>query len=307
MSSDYNRWMFLLTAASLPLACSDDAPADPSGTTGAPPDTTTTVDSDSGSTSIGTTSGVDGSTSALETSGTTVDPSSGGSSSGSTGVPESSSTDASSSSSSSSGEESSSGEAPPGLCELWAAEWVACYGYYSIPYLTAYCYDSLNYADPVCQLDLASVFQCEAMGGGPCLANCDPQEQVYDACEDQLLADMLGCAMIPMVPGTGGIEMQCISLNAQAVACTNAGYYIGGFSQYVAYPPEYMLYFCEGGAYFTFTPPPQAVGDTCGGAYEELLACLSGLNCMQLEDAVWMQNHCAAEFDALTCRCELGA
>lgn len=50
------------------------------------------------------------------------------------------------------------------------------------------------------------------------------------------------------------------------------------------------------------------MGDTCGGAYEDLLTCLSMLSCNELEDAVYPFNgYCQAEQDAVTCRCELGA
>ncbi len=305
MASESDRWLFLLTMASIPLGCGDDTsvvtdgstgqPA--TGTTGAPVGSSGAASTDDGVTGSGATSldGTTGSSAGSSSEGTTtaVDP--GTTSSTGATSPESSS-------------DSSSTGSPLGMCELWATEWVACYGYYTIPYLTAYCYDTLSYVDPMCTADAEAFYLCEALGGGPCMAACDVAYDAWQSCEDQVLADMLGCNMLPMVPAVGTIESQCTDLSNVARACDTAGYYISGFSQYVAYPPEYMVDFCVGGAYFTFPPPPLAPGDTCGGAYEDLLTCVSMLSCSDLELAVFFPSmFCPVEDDSLTCRCELGA
>lgn len=305
MASDYDRWMFLLTVSAIPLACADDIPAEPEGSTGttaAPPGTTSTPTPAEGTTS--TTDDPPGTSTAAVDS-TTVDPSSGGGST-TTGAIIPGSTDSTGIPGSSEGS-SSTGELP-GLCEQWATAWVACYGYYSVPYMTAYCYNLVYvYADPMCQPEIVMFISCQAFGGGPCTAMCEPQYEALETCENQVLADMLGCAMLPMIPGAGTIETQCTSLATQATDCHNAGYYINGFSQYVGYDPQYMIDFCSYGAYFTFLFPPPGMGDTCGGAYEDLLTCLSGLSCTELNETMILQNHCTTQLDALTCRCELGA
>ena len=309
MASDYDRWMFLLTVSALPLSCADESPVDAEGSTGtteAPSvPVSTSSNSAEGSSSVATPDDTTGSSTAAVDSSTTGSASTSDSSSGTTIAVDPGSTGSTGLPGSSEG--SSSGGVP-GLCEQWATEFYGCYGYYSIPYLTSYCYDLVNiYTDPMCQPEAVMVISCEAFNGGPCMAMCDLQEDALDMCEDQVLADMLGCAMLPMIPGAGTIEAQCGGLATQATNCHNAGYYIAGFSQYVGYDPQYMIDFCTGGAYFTFLFPPPGIGDTCGGAYEDLLTCLSGLTCLELDETMIFQNHCTTEIDALTCRCELGA
>jgi len=296
-TSDADRWWFLLTLSSLPVACGEVVVITPEETSG---DSTTgspmTVESSSsgeGVTTIVTTS-LDGTSSSDVDSSTTVvdDTSSSGGSSSSTTLPIDPSTSESS---------STTGEAP-GLCELWAMEWVGCYGYYTVPYMTMYCYSQLDYTLPECLMAFGAVIQCEAFGGGPCVANCDVEEEAEQVCE-------LGCDMIAMVPAVGTIEAQCTSLAMQATACHAAGYYIIGFSQYLDYPIDVMIDFCVDGMYVLFSPPSLAVGDTCGGAYEELLTCLSGVSCMELEFAAFdaFGGVCGTQYDGVECRCELGA
>jgi len=291
----HDRWIFLLTLAPLPLGCNEviyvDAPSEESsgGTT-----TTTPMpmaDTSEGSTSIATTTGVDGTSSSggettVATDGTTTG--TGSSSSDSTTM----SIEPGSSSS-----ESSSTTGELGLCEAWGESRALCYGYGNAAYWEMLCYSYLAYADPACALATELYYGCQAYNG--CFADCSTEGNMLEACE-------LGCDMIPLVPAAGTIEARCTSLTAQVFACDMAGYYISGFSQYTDYPPEVMTSFCSGGAYFVFGGVPLEVGDSCGGAYEDLLTCLSGLTCGELENEIFFGALCAAERDAVDCRCNLG-
>lgn len=310
MASDspHDRWLFLLTVAALPLACADDAPVDPEGSTGATGSTTaspTTTGNDpsEGTTSLGTTTGADGT-----------------SSSGAETTAESGSTDPTAASSSSEGTtmsvepgttteggESSSTTGELGLCEAWGQTQAGCYYYYNEIYLTNYCYNYLNnYVDPACLVYAQHRIACQAYGAF-CFPDCSFEYESVQQCHDDILAMQLGCDLIPVVPGAGTIDAQCADLVVQATACHNTGYYIPGFSSYIQYAPQYTQYFCENGAYFTFLFPPPGVGDPCGGAYEELLTCLSGLSCAELENEMFAPTVCAAQDTAVECRCDLGA
>lgn len=311
MASPQDRWLFLLTVAPLPLACSDDAPIDPEGSTGATGSTTaapTTTGNDpsEGSTSVATTTGHDGTSSSGGDTMVTD-----GSSTVATGSSGSDGTTMSiepGSSSSSDGEESSSTTGALGLCEAWGQQQAGCYGYYyNEIYLVNYCYNYLNnYVDPLCLVYAQHRIACQAYGAF-CFPDCSFEYQSVQQCNDDILAMQLGCDVIPIVPGAGTIDTQCTGIVAQATVCDTAGYYIPGFSGYIQYAPAYTQYFCENGAYFTYLFPPPGVGDPCGGAYEELLTCLSGLTCSELADEMFFPNLCAAQNDALTCRCELDA
>lgn len=304
--SPHDRWLFLLTVAALPLACSDDAPVDPDGSTGAsgstsvaPPLTSTGPDPSEGSTSIGTTA-VDGTTSTgAETTSET----------GSTGVESSSGSDGTTMSiepgTTTEEGESSTGE-PLGLCEAWGQTQAGCYYYGNPLYYTNYCYNYLNnYVDPACLVYAQHRIACQAYGA-MCWPDCGFEYDSVQQCENEILAQQLGCDMIPAVPGAGTIDAQCTGVVAQATTCHNAGYYIPGFSWYLDYIPYYAQYFCENGAGFTYLFPPPAVGDPCGGAYEEMLTCLSTLSCTELENEMFSPTVCASEDLAVECRCDLG-
>lgn len=299
----HDRWLFLLTVAALPLACADDAPVDTTtgestSTTDSPTTAVSTTGESEGSTSIVTTTGVDGTSTGGETTANeTGSTSTGGSSSsgGTTmGVEGSTST----------GEGSSSTGEPQGLCEVWGEALSLCYGYYDPAYFTNSCYYYLMSVDVTCAPVAAMYYQCQATG---CFVDCSTEYDALQECNDLLLAMELGCDMIPVVPGLGTIPTQCTGVVDQAEVCTASGYYIPGFSGYIMYAPEYAEYFCQNGAYFTNLFPPPGVGDECGGAYEELLTCLSGLSCSDFENAMFDDTTCGPQKDALTCRCELGA
>lgn len=301
----HDRWLFLLTVAALPLACADDAPVDT--TTGESTSTTaasttaatTTTGESEGSTSIVTTTGVDDtSSSGAETTAAESSSSGPGGSSSSDGTTmgiEGTST----------GESSSSTGEPQGLCELWGETLSLCYGgYYPPAYYVNSCYDYLMNVDITCGPVAAMLYQCQASG---CFVDCGMEYDSLQECNDLALAMELGCDMIPVVPGVGTIDAQCMGVVTQAETCTNAGYYIPGFSGYIMYSPGYTQYFCTHGAYFTYLFPPPAVGDACGGAYEELLTCLSTLSCSDFENALFDDTICETQKNALTCRCDLGA
>lgn len=301
----HDRWLFLLTFAAIPLACADDAPVDTmtgdsTSTTDTVTTAVTTTGESEGSTSIVTTTGVDGtSSSGGETTVAETGSSGAGSSSGSDG------TTMGIEPGTSSGEGSSSTGEPQGLCEVWAETLSLCYGgYYNPAYLVNYCYDYLMSVDVTCGPLAAMYYQCQATG---CFVDCSAESDALQECNDLVLAMQLGCDMIPVVPGAGTIATQCTGVIDQAEVCTAAGYYIPGFSGYIMYSPEYADYFCQNGAYFTYLFPPPGVGDACGGAYEELLTCLSGLSCSDFENALFDETICGPQKDALTCRCELGA
>jgi hypothetical protein len=302
MADSYDRWLFLLTVAPLPLACTEDLPGgatEGSSTTAAPTTTAVATGDSEGVTSIATTTGVDGTSS--EGGETTLAESS------SSGAPSSSSSDGTTTSidpsTSTSTSESSSSTGEQGLCELWGETLSDCYGgYYNPMYYINSCYNELMSIDVTCAPALAMVYQCQASG---CFVDCGMEYDVLEQCNDMVLAMELGCDMIPIVPGAGTIAMQCMSVIDQAEVCTAGGYYIPGFSGYILYSPAYTQYFCENGAYFTFLFPPPGVGDACGGAYEELLTCLSGLSCGDFENALFDDTICETQKNALTCRCEL--
>lgn len=298
MTSDpHDRWLFLLALSALPLACTDDPPDDATTTTDStsstsdtPPITATTSDSSEGSTSIVTT-GLDSTSSGDTTAGETSTGTDSTGSDGTTMAIEGTST----------GESSSTTGEPLGLCELWGENLSACYGgYYNPAYYTSSCYDYLTSIDVMCGPSAAMLYQCQASG---CFVDCSTEYETLDACNDLALAMQLGCDMIPDVPAVGTIDTQCVGVVDQAEVCIAAGYYIPGFS----YGPEYAQYFCENGAFFTYFYLPPAMGDVCGGAYEELLTCLSALSCGDLEQAMFDDAYCTAQKNALTCRCELGA
>jgi hypothetical protein len=310
MASAQDRWLFLLAFAPLPLACADDAPQDPaegssSGTTAAPPSTSTGTTDAEGSTTIVTTgvdgtssSGDDGSTTAVD--GSTTEPTSASSSEGTTMSVEPGTSSSSEEGSSSTGE-------PQGLCEVWAETLAMCYGYYYQPqYLVQYCYDYLTNVDLLCVPPAAQYYQCQASG---CFVDCNTQYQALQECNDLLLAQQLGCDMIPIVPSVGTTPMQCMGFVDVVELCTAGGYYIPFFTFYVNYNPYYAQYACVNGWVLAGGFVPPGAGDSCGGAYEELLTCLSGLPCGQLENAIFSGGGgaCAAQHDAVTCRCELGA
>lgn len=305
MASDpHDRWFFLLALAPLPLACTEDPP-DPvaegsTGTTGGTVPTTMTTGEPEGSTTAIATTAI--ATTDLDGTSSTGDSTA---SDGSSGLGSSSSDDATTTMSidPSTGEGSSStGE--QGLCELWGETLSMCYGY-NAAYFTSYCYDYvLNEIHPLCIWEASARFQCEAAG---CFANCDAEYDALYQCHQLAQAADLGCDMIPIVPGAGTIAPQCVGLVDQIELCTANGSYIPGWSYLVQYSPVYAEDYCEFGGYFTFIYPPPAAGDACGGAYEELLTCLSALSCGELELAVIGAGACAAQIDAVTCRCELGA
>lgn len=300
----HDRWLFLLTVAALPLACADDAPVDTTtgestSTTGSPTTAVTTTGESEGSTSIVTTTGVDGTSTGGETTTTETGSTSTGGSSSSDG------TTMGVEGSTSTGEGSSSTGEPQGLCELWGETLSLCYGgYYPPAYYTNSCYYYLMSVDVMCGPLAAMLYQCQASG---CFVDCSTEYDSLQECNDLALAMELGCDMIPVVPGLGTIPTQCTGVVDQAEVCTASGYYIPGFTGYIMYSPEYAEYFCQNGAYFTYLFPPPGVGDECGGAYEELLTCLSGLSCSDFENALFDETICGPQKDALTCRCELGA
>ena len=206
--------------------------------------------------------------------------------------------------STSSGESSTTGE-PQGLCELWGENRSNCYGgYYNPVYYTNICYEYLMSIDVMCAPAAAMLYQCQA---GACFVDCGVEYDALDECNNLVLAMELGCDMIAEVPAVGTIDMQCTGFIDQVEVCSAGGYYIPFFSWYVDYNPVYAEYACVNAWIFTNSPPPLGMGDPCGGAYEELLTCLSGLACNELEDAIFDDTYCAAERDAVTCRCDLGA
>jgi hypothetical protein len=213
--------------------------------------------------------------------------------------------DPSTSTSTSTSESSSTtGDEPQGLCEAWGEAVALCYGYYGPMYYINSCYDYFMYIDVACGPAAAMVYQCQASG---CFVDCGDQYDALEACNDMLLAMELGCDMIPEVPAVGTIDMQCMGFVDQVEVCTASGYYIPAFSWYVEYYPAYAQTACVNASFFTYPPPPLGMGDACGGAYEELLTCLSELSCNELESAVFGDMFCAEERNALTCRCDLGA
>jgi len=298
----HDRWLFLLTFAAIPLACTEDLPEET--TSGETTGTTTTplpMDTSEGATSIVTTTGLDGTSSSGGE--TTADSSSSGMSSSS----DSSSSDATTMSidpSTSSSESSSTTGEPQGLCEVWGETLAGCYGYYNPAYLVNYCYEYLMGVDVMCGPVVGMYYQCQASG---CFVDCSDESEAVQDCNELLQVIELGCDMIPIVPGVGTIDAQCMGVVDQAEVCTAGGYYIPGFSSYIMYAPEYTQYFCVNGAYFTYLFPPPGIGDACGGAYEELLTCLSGLSCGDFEDALYDDTICGTEKNAVTCRCELDA
>lgn len=308
MASAQDRWLFLLAFAPLPLACADDGPQDPaegssSDTTAAPPSTDTGTTDAEGSTTIVTTTGVDGtSSSSSDGSTTAVD----GSTTEVVGSSSSEGTTMSIEPGTSSEEGGSSTGEPQGLCEVWAETQSMCYYYYGNPlFLEQYCYDYLTSVDLLCVPQAAQYYQCRATG---CFVDCNMQYQALQQCNDDLLAMELGCDMIPVVPSVGSTPMQCTAFVDQVELCTAGGFYIPFFSFYVNYSPYYAQYACVNGWVLANTFVPPGPGDSCGGAYEELLTCLSGLACGELENGVFSGNgYCEAQHDAVTCRCELGA
>jgi hypothetical protein len=305
----HDRWLFLLTLAATPLACTDEVPGETTsgettGTTTTPMPSDTTTE---GTTSIVTTTGVDGtSSSGGET--TVVDESSGSTSSSSSSSSSSSEGTTMAidpSTSTSTGEESSTTEEPQSLCEVWGENQSGCYGgFYPPAYYANLCYEYLLSVDVMCGPAAAMVYQCQVSG---CFVDCIAEYDALQACNDLVQAMELGCDMLPEVPGVGTIDTQCMGIIDQVIACTASGYYIPAFSGYVGYDPAYAQDFCVDGAFFADLAPPPAVDSPCGGAYEELLTCLSGLSCGELEDAMFDDAFCGPQKDAVTCRCELGA
>jgi hypothetical protein len=297
--SPHDRWLFLLTLAPLPLGCTEVIYLDPPGDDSSSGTTTPTPmgDTSEGSTSVVTTTGVDG------TSSTGDDTTSAGVSSDSTTT----TTTTMPTEPSSSSEESSSTTGELGLCQAFGQTMAACYYYYNEIYLTYLCYNYLNnYVDPACLVFGQHYMACYAYGPF-CWPDCYTEYESMQQCHNDILAMQLGCNLIPVVPGAGTIDAQCSDLTAQATTCHSAGYYIPGFSWYIPYAPQYAQDFCEYGAFFTFLYPPPVAGDACGGAYEELLTCLSGLSCNELANEMFAPTVCATQDTAVECRCNLGA
>ncbi len=301
MASDpHDRWLFLLAVAPLPLACADDAP-DPvaegtAGTTAAP--TSSTTDEPEGSTSI-TTTGLDGTSSSGGSDTAVVTDGSSSSSDGTTMMVDPTTGSSSEEGSSSTGE-------PMGLCELWGENQAMCYGYYgNAAYYTNQCYDYvLNYLDPMCGVPASALYLCQAAG---CFANCGTEYEDLQECNELVQYMELGCDMLPIVPAVGPVLPQCTTFIDQVEVCTAAGFYIPFFSGIVMYSPAYADYYCAQGFVIVSGYVPQVLGDPCGGAYEELLTCLTALPCNELELAVFDGGGaCQAQHDAVTCRCELG-
>jgi hypothetical protein len=300
----HDRWLFLLTLAAIPLACTDEVPGETPGgdTTGT---TTTSMPSDTtteGSTSIVTTTGVDD-TSSSGGQTTVVDDSSSGTSSSSSSSSDGTTMSIDPSTSTSESESSSTTGDPQGLCEVWGENRGLCYGYNADYYIYS-CYNYFMYVDVACGPAAAMVYQCESTG---CFVDCSNEYEAVQICNEMVLAEQLGCDIIPEAPAPGTIDMQCIGFVDQVEVCTASGYYVPWFSYLVEYYPDYAQEACVSANSFTYPPPPLGMGDTCGGAYEELLTCLSLLSCIELESAIFDDTYCIEEKNALTCRCDLGA
>lgn len=300
----WNNRVFLLTLSTLPAACTTDV-ANPffdddtgQGSTSSDPTTGVSMGEssgsddgdDSGSTSMDVTAtGTDtgqGSTSDATTDGSTGEP---GSTGGSTDDDGSSST-----------------TAAPTLCEAWAEAFNACSGY-GLAYLEMLC-EYYLLGDPVCSAEQLEMLECEAYGGGFCGAGCQAEYEALDACEVQAEAKALGCYDLPTLEPSGMLEAACATTVNKAHACDQAGTYISGFSQYLDYPDafEAMQSFCMSGAYWTFGVDPFTA---CGGAYEDLLACIQPLSCEAFDEIMFfppLDGTCGAELTAVECACDLG-
>ena len=300
----WNNRTFLLTLATLPLACGpgivangpdDSGSTSTDGPTSGPPDTAT-----GGTSSTGGTSATGENSSSAEAS------SSLGTSSASTGA-EDGSTETSGGSSSGGEESSSSSTGSPELCETWAEGFEECYpDYYDPAYLLELCgYYSQN---EVCPVEAIEVLECEA-ALGVCGANCQSETSALNSCEDAAEAEALGCAELPVIEPAGTIEAACSSVAAQALTCDAMDYYVSGFSQYADYmdAQEVLQDFCTSGAYWVFSPKLDPLS-SCGGAFEELLACVQTLDCQEFDDAAtaFPGGPCAEELVAIECKCELG-
>ncbi|MCH9680395.1 MAG: hypothetical protein K0V04_03090 [Deltaproteobacteria bacterium] len=195
------------------------------------------------------------------------------------------------------------------MCEQWAlSAQTGCAYPGGLVYLEEVCEGYVANASAQCQLEILALLTCEANQGGPCDPSCQSESDDSEACEDAVQAKALGCAMIPMVAATGTIPAQCEAVTAQAFACDAEGYYISFFSPYVNYPPGTAQPYCEAAfPWLLDTTPLSDISPECGGAYEELLTCLSGLDCVELDDAITNGLSCTSEIDALICRCALGA
>jgi len=301
----WNNRVFLLTMTALPVACSHDVTeqffGEDSGrgsTTTAPVNETTTGGSsgssgpqDNGSTSMDVTATGSG------TDGTSTSDATGGSS---TGEPESSGD--------STGGDSDGGSsttAAPTLCEAWGQAIGACSGY-GAAYHEQYCEYYL--ASPVCTAELLETFECEAYDAGFCGAGCEKANEALAACKLQVEAEELGCYDLPATNPTGMLEAACLTTAQKALACDQSGAYVNGFSQYADYADglQLMQSFCTSGAYWTFGVDPLSA---CGGAYEDLLACIQPLSCSEFDEvmlALPLDDLCAEAAAAVECACNLG-
>jgi len=307
----WNNRAFLLTLTALPLACAPEI-VDPflgddsGGTTGETTQGGTTSDS------VGESTGGDATTSEVTATGDSTglgSTSSGDASGSSTGDPDStddgSSSDGGSTGSSDDGDSSTT--AAPTLCEAWAEAANICYPGYGVGYLENICgYYEVN---PTCPMEAIALLECEANEGGPCGGNCEASGDALAACELMAAADELGCYEIPAIDPVGMIDAACLATAQKAIACDEADTYVGGFSMYADYPDalELMQSFCTSGGYWTFFIDDPL--SSCGGAYEDLLACIQPLSCEAFDDLTIfppLDGTCGAELTALECKCELG-
>lgn len=202
--------------------------------------------------------------------------------------------------------ESSSETGPAGLCEQWAAAFDDCYPGYGYPseYLVQVCY-SYATSDACPELAL-EVVECEAEFG-PCGGTCNAQDQALDACEQMAEGEELGCFELPVQMSSGDLETACVTAATQALTCDAMGVYIPGWTMYVDYANalEYTTNFCTQGAYWAFLFD---ASDSCLGAYEDLLACISTLTCDEFADAVFpsgVDDLCPGLGTAVECKCDL--
>lgn len=276
---------FLFTLAALPVACGDDSPAATNGSTGPV-------------TGSETTAGDEPSSEDAPTSETTAE----AGDSESSGNPGSSTTR--SDDSTTTGELSK--EELIALCESYATQFIECSDYplyYDLDDLAQYCLSAIDqYA---CSSEVIEWMTCHSTDK-TCGDLCDDPLSALKACESAAA----GCEMLPSPTAEGTLATDCSALAAVATQCIQDGYYIEGFSfGYQLGGTEGLAYNCEYGNYvdlsLTGLYPPPLDDIACGGAYEELVTCLSSLNCEGLAQAASQQSSCEAEYAAVRCRCDL--
>lgn len=290
---------FLIGLATLPAACTEQPPSTaPEGSTGSPAtdsETTAGAEQPTSDDEMTTSAGADESSDDAGGS-TTV---SGADSSGTTG--------------------GSSAQEP---CELYVSNSFECYGiedsrYYD--YYVSLCFELVDAYS--CRSEALELIAC--FGNTECSDSKQLeqlQEELEAACGEEWLAvrtcesEAFGCDMIASPSAAGTIAEICTDFATTVGQCIQEGYVPSdlSYTHYNQFGPMGLASICQGTNYaldytiiFGFHTAPLEE-PACGGAYEELMACISGLSCGELTQALAREGGiCQAEYDAVRCRCEL--